>query len=174
MEALVRVGGLRGFGSIPALLRRVEQGGWHEGQLSLFEWQGETNDDDWDLKTRVAAQEELLGLGVDAHPLELVADKIASAGAVSTLKASALVGQSVRVAGLRQISHRSQTGKGETMMFMTLEDLEGLLDVVFFPDVYRRVSGLLSGTQPFLVTGVIEEDRERGEPLLRAERVSRF
>ena len=59
-------------------------------------------------------------------------------------------------------------------MFMTLEDLEGLLDVVFFPDVYRRISAVFSGNQPFLVTGVMEFDAERGEPLLRAERVERL
>ena len=83
-------------------------------------------------------------------------------------------GQRVKVAGLRLASHRNQTARGETMMFMTLEDLEGLLDVVFFPDVYRRVSATLSGSQPFLVTGMLEYDFERGEPLLRAERVERL
>ena len=46
-------------------------------------------------------------------------------------------------------------------MFMTLEDLDGLLDVVFFPDVYRRVSKLLSGGQPVLVSGMMEMDSEQ-------------
>ena len=82
-----------------------------------------------------------------------------------------MAGQRVKVAGLRQTSHRSRTARGEVMMFMTLEDLEGLLDVVFFPDVYRRVSNLLSGGQPVLISGTMEMDSERGEPLLRAERV---
>ena len=78
------------------------------------------------------------------------------------------------MAGLRQTSHRSRTARGEVMMFMTLEDLDGLLDVVFFPGVYRRVSNLLSGGQPVLVSGVMEIDSERGDPLLRAERVERL
>lgn len=173
-ESLVKVGGLRGFGSIPALLPRVQKGGWKAGQMSLFDWSPEEDAEDWSLEERCAAQEAVLGMGVDAHPLELVADKIAAAGAVTTIEAAGMIGQRVRVAGLRLTAHRNQTARGETMMFMTLEDLEGMLDVVFFPDVYRRISGLVAGGKPILVSGMIEDDRARGEPLLRAERVDRL
>ena len=172
-ENLVRVGAFSGFGAIPSLLSRVQQGGWKPGQMSLFAWEGD-DAEEWSLEQRVDAQEQLLGMGVDAHPLELVADQIEAAGAVTTIEALGMPGQRVKVAGLRLASHRNQTARGETMMLMTLEDLEGLLDVVFFPDVYRRVSAAFSGSQPFLVTGVMEFNSERGEPLLRAERVERL
>ena len=105
---------------------------------------------EWTIEERVKAQEEILGVGVDAHPLELVADKLIAAGAVSTLEAAGHGGSDAcSVAGLRQTSHRSRTARGEVMMFMTLEDLEGLLDVVFFPDVYRRVSNCCLAGSPF-------------------------
>ena len=71
-ENLVRVGAFSGFGTIPSLLKRVEQGGWKQGQMSLFAWE-ESRAEEWSLEQRVDAQEQLLGLGVDAHPLELVA-----------------------------------------------------------------------------------------------------
>jgi len=171
---LVQVGAFEGFGTIPELLRRVEKGGWKPGQMSLFEWQESYAENDWQVERRVDAQEKILGVGIDAHPLELVMDRIVAAGAVTTLEAAGMPGQRVRVAGLRQSSHRSRTSRGEVMMFMTLEDLEGVLDVVFFPDVYRRASYALSGGQPVLVSGTMEMDKERGDVLLRAERVDRL
>ncbi len=171
---LVKAGAFDGFGSIPDLLKRVELGGWKAGQMSLFGWDEAAKSEDWSLEARVEAQEEILGVGVDAHPLELVADKINASGAVTTIEAAGMPGQRIKVAGLRQSSHRSRTARGEVMMFMTLEDLDGLLDVVFFPDVYRRVSNILAGRQPVLIAGTVETDTERGEALLRAERVERI
>jgi len=59
------------------------------------------------------------------------------------------------------------------MMFMTLEDLAGMLDVVLFPDVYRKARGVVHSSEPLLVTGVIEMDATRSEPLMRVETVAR-
>ena len=112
------------------------QGGWRAGQMPLFT--STENTEDWLLAQKVSAQEQVLGVSLDAHPLELCRRQIASAGAVSTLEAVGRMGQRVVVAGVRQTSRRSRTAKGEWMMFLSLEDLEGMLDVVIFPDVYRH------------------------------------
>ncbi len=55
----------------PTLLRGLKGG--VKGQLALFE-AAEPAADDWPLGEKVAAQEEMLGTGVIAHPLELVAN----------------------------------------------------------------------------------------------------
>jgi DNA-directed DNA polymerase III PolC len=173
---LARVGALEGFGGIPAILRRVEGGRWQAGQPSLFAWEapsGNADGPDWNLAQKVAAQQELLGVSLEAHPLELVAKQIAAAGAVSTIEAAGRVGQRLTVAGLRQSGHRSRTAKGEAMMFLTLEDLSGMLDAVLFPDAYRQARGFIHGSGPLLLTGVVEMDASRGEPLLRVEKVRR-
>ena len=170
---LIRCSALEGLGTIPDLLRQVESGGWKPGQLSLFDYV-DTNLEDWSLSDKVAAQEELLGISVDAHPLELVADRIAGAGAISTLEAAERVGSRVRVAGMRLSGRRSRTGQGEMMAFLTLEDLEGMLDVVVFPEAYRRSRSALSGPGPYLVEGTMVVDPARAEPLLHAERVDRL
>jgi DNA polymerase III alpha subunit len=60
------------------------------------------------------------------------------------------------------------------MMFLTLEDLAGMLDVVLFPDVYRQARAFIHSSEPLLVTGVVEMDAQRGEPLLRAEKVTKL
>jgi DNA-directed DNA polymerase III PolC len=172
-ENLARVGALEGLGTIPAILRRLQGGGWQAGQPSLFEW-SDSGGEDWTLEQKVAAQQELLGVSLDAHPLELAADKLSAAGAITTVEAAGRVGQRVTVAGLRQNGHRSRTARGEPMMFLTLEDLAGMLDVVLFPDVYRQARGVVHSSEPLLVTGVVEMDAARGEPLLRAEKVAKL
>ena len=177
--SLIRCGALDGLGSIPALLRQVESGGrTRPGQLSLFDQAGFDQAlpdlEDWSLSDRVAAQEEILGISVDAHPLELAADRIVAAGAISTLEAAGRLGSRVRVAGMRLSGRRSRTAGGEMMAFLTLEDLEGMLDVVVFPDAYRRSRSALSGPGPFLVEGTMVTEPSRAEPLLHAERVERL
>ena len=171
-ETLARVGAFDSLAAIPSALRRLELGGWQPGQPSLFDI-ADSAGEDWTLQQKVAAQKELLGISLDAHPLELAASRIALAGAITTIEAAERVGQRVTVAGLRQSGHSSRTAKGESMMFLTLEDLSGMLDVVLFPDVYRQAHSFIHSAEPLFVTGVVEMDAGRGEPLLRAEKVSR-
>jgi DNA-directed DNA polymerase III PolC len=170
-ENLARVGAMSGFGTIPAILRRLRNGNWQKDQMSLFEW-NDNGGEDWTLEQKVSAQQELLGAGLEAHPLELVAEKIAASGAITTVDAVGLIGRRVTVAGVRQTSHGSRTAKGELMMFLSIEDLAGMLDVILFPDVYRAAKSLLDSAAPLLITGVIEFDAARGEPFLRAEKIA--
>ncbi len=172
-ESLARVGALEGLGSIPSILRRLQGGGWKSGQLSLFSW-NEAEGPDWSIEQKMTAQQELLGISLEANPLELLADKISAAGAISTLEAAGHIGERVTVAGIRQTSHRSKTAKGESMMFLSLEDLSGTLEVVLFPDAYRQAKEIVNSSQPFLITGVMEMDIERGEPFFKAEKASKL
>jgi DNA polymerase-3 subunit alpha len=170
VDNLVRAGSLEGFGSIPNLLHQLEHGGWQGGQLSLF-GMGEDNQEDWTLEQKLVAQEEVLGTGVIAHPLELVKDKIAAAGALTTVDAAAQLEQSVRVAGVRQTWRRSITTRGDYIYFMSLEDLDGMLDVVINSEVYRRSKAALTTPGPYVVEGRVDLDSQRGEPFIRAERI---
>jgi hypothetical protein len=52
--------------------------------------------------------------------------------------------------------------------------MAGTVDVIVFPDVFRGARALLSDNLPLLVTGLMEMDTSRGEPFLRAERVTRM
>jgi DNA polymerase III alpha subunit len=165
---LAKVGAMDGFGNIPGILRRL-QSGWQAGQMSLF---GRVDvGQDWTLEQKVAAQMKILGASLDAHPLELGAKKIATTGAITTLEAAERIGRRVTVAGVRQTSHHSRTAKGESMLFLTLEDLHGTLDSILFPDAYRAAKSLLGSSAPLLVTGIMEMDTDRGVSFLRVERV---
>lgn len=172
-ENLIRVGALDGLGLIPGLLRELKDRRWERGQMALFEPQAQAGDD-WSLPEKVAAQEELLRASVIAHRLELddVRIKIAQAGALNTAAAAGQLGRQVKVAGMRQTWRRSATASGGFIYFMALEDLEGMLDVVIFDQVYRRSRAALTGSNgPFVVEGALELDPAGGEPVLRAERI---
>jgi DNA polymerase-3 subunit alpha len=171
-ENLVKISALEGFGTIPVLLRQLEGGGWRGGQLSLFSINLDAGED-WSLLEKVTAQEEILGTGVIAHPLELAEKQIAAAGALTTVEAAARLGHRVRVAGMRQTWRRSVTTHGDYIYFMALEDLEGILNVVIFADVYRSSRAAFSTPGPYIVEGLVELDREQGEPFIRAERVTK-
>jgi DNA polymerase-3 subunit alpha len=169
---LAKVGALDGLGIIPAILKRL-QSGWMARQMSLFSLNA-LEGEDWSLEEKMAAQLELLGTSLEAHPLELLSDQIAKSGAITTAEAAERVGQRVTIAGVRQTSRRSRTARGETMMFLTLEDPSGMLDVIVFPDVYRRTKTTVSSNSPMLITGTVETDGERDEPFLKAEKVERL
>jgi DNA polymerase-3 subunit alpha len=168
-ENLASIGALDGMGNIPSILQRLKSGGWQQNQMSLFGWT-DAQEDDWSLQQKVDAQLEVLGISLAAHPLELVADKLKWTGAISTLDAIAKTGQRVIVAGVQQASHRTRTARGD-MLFLSVEDLQGTLDAVLFPEVYGQSKGLISSTKPFLLTGIMDMDAERGEPVLRVEKV---
>ncbi|MCJ7657512.1 MAG: hypothetical protein MUO67_00020, partial [Anaerolineales bacterium] len=182
-ENIVKAGGLVGMGTIPRMLDQLKTGVWRRGQLPLFEM-GSANlsrksaeatvGDDWSVEEKVAAQEAILGTGVDAHPLELVSEAIATARAMTTVEAVGLIGQRVRVAGMRQTWRRGSTNRGERLYDMSLEDLDGMLNVIIYGDVYQRIKGEISGSGPYVVEGVVEIDRRVGEPYLRVEKIWRL
>jgi DNA polymerase III alpha subunit len=57
------------------------------------------------------------------------------------------------------------------MMFMSMEDLEGMLEVVFFPQIYQQFRLLLRQSGPFLVRGIVEQDDTQENVWIRAEKV---
>ena len=171
---LIRCGALEGLGKIPSLLERLGTSAHRANQPSLFslvEPDGMADRGDWSLAQKMSAQEEVLGISIEAHPLELVEDHIRAAGAVSCAEAAAKIGERVKIVGIRQISHRSRSSTGDVIRYLSFEDLEGMLDIAVYPDVYRRFRNLLTENRPLIIEGVMEQEASRDEPVLRAEKV---
>ena len=171
-ENLVQAGALDGFGGIPGLLLALKSGHPRGGQLSLFPMEV-SQQADWTLEQQAAAQQTVLGVSVSIHPLELIANRISEANALSTVEAAARVGRVVRVAGMRQGWRRQAVG-GEQIYLMSLEDLEGELEIVISAPVYQRYRQEFSSREPLVVEGVLELDSEMGEPYIRVEKVWRI
>lgn len=169
---LIRCGAFYGLGSIPSLLARLEKGRQQAGQPSLFEEPLADVMPDFELEERILAQQEILGIGVDAHLLDLYADRLERIKTLSTAEALENPGKHITVAGVRQSHRRSRTSAGGWMAFLTIEDFEGTLDVIIFPNVYRTIPHeVFSENKPIIIEGVIESDSVQDEPFLRAERV---
>jgi len=132
---------------------------------------------------------QALGVGVRAHPVELAAPGLApdgeppwtleqrkrvrvAAGLAPAADVERRVGERVRVAGLLAAARRVATTRGDTMLFLTLDDGTGLVECTLFPDAYRRAMGSLSGLGPFVAEGRIESTH--GAVTLNAERVTRY
>jgi len=114
---------------------------------------------DYDLTRRIAVELEALGLAVSGHPLLMFAERLEKFaeryGLVSSGSLRDHVGEVVNIAGWLVTSRPTRTSTtGEEMLFVTFSDPCGRFDVVFFPDVYRRVAHLFtSNPGPFIVRG---------------------
>ena len=75
--------------------------------------------------------------------------------------AAGQLGRRVRVAGMRQTWRRTRTVKGDYLYFMSLEDLEGMLDVVISGDVYQRHRTALASHGPYVLEGRVEWNEGR-------------
>lgn len=169
-ENLIKAGALGGLGSIPALLSQSSSGGWRKGQMAMFP-RKTNSENEWSIQKQAVAQESILGVSIIAHPLELFADEIARIGAITSLEAVSKVGKRVRIAGMRQFWRRSETRYGKMIYIMTLEDLEGMINILIPSEIYNRSKNELSGSGPYLIEGIVETDEERGEPFVRAEQI---
>lgn len=99
---------------------------------------------------------ELLGLSPAGQVMRHYRAAFAHAGILSGAEVKAQSeGRIVRVAGMAVVKQRPGTAHG--MMFVSLEDETGLLDLVVKPNIYERFKPLLRH-QPFLlVEGVVQK-----------------
>ena len=169
-ENLIKVGALSGLGTIPELLSQIEGAGWRYQQPRLFDLPSENVAPEWNLATRVAAQEQILGAGLDAHPLELISEQVAQANVITTLEAISRKDEGARVAGVLQTLQRFHTQEGQAFYILELEDLNGVLKVLLTPEQRSYYRGLLSSKKPFVVEGAMDLAHVSGEPVLRAKK----
>ncbi|MBK7874163.1 MAG: DNA polymerase III subunit alpha [Planctomycetes bacterium] len=136
-------------------------------------------------RTRAIVEFELLGLTLDAHPVELfpcAADERIPAAPrtrdgrpshpVNPLPCGDLAawqGARVTLRGWLAASRHVRTSDQRSMRFLTLEDETGLAEVVVFPDVYEFDGAHLAGGGVLCVTGRVEN--QMGACTLHAERI---
>ena len=138
-----------------------------EGQFSLFDSGGEDTPPElletvtipaveFDRKEKLAAEREMLGLYVSDHPLmgleRLLRD--VSDGSIPTLLAG--TAPVVTAAGILTSKAKKFTKKGEPYVTGTLEDLEGGVEVMFFPQVFQQAGDLLAEDAILCVRGRLD------------------
>ena len=146
------------------------------GQISLFggdsalemEHQPALPDvPEWTETERLSNEKELLGFYVSSHPLSRY-EKDLAYFATSLLEIDARQdGDPVRVGGLVSRVSPSSDRRGKAMAFVTLEDLSGKAEVVFFSDAYDRCRDLVVQDAVVLVEGRL--NRRNGVMTVQAE-----
>ena len=127
---------------------------------------------EWDKSIRLAYEREMLGLYVSDHPLMGLEPLLATltdraiAGLVD--ETSVPSGAVVTIAGLASGVQRRVTKKGDTWAVVSLEDLEGSVDVVVFPQMYSSVGARLAQDAVLVVKGRVDR-RDEGMQVIAME-----
>jgi DNA polymerase-3 subunit alpha len=114
----------------------------------------------------------MLGLYVSDHPLmglePLLATKTDRAIASLADETALPSGSVVTIAGLASSIQRRVTKKGDTWAAVTLEDLEGSVEVMVFPQTYAQVGARLAQDAVLVVKGRLDR-RDEGLQLIAME-----
>jgi DNA-directed DNA polymerase III PolC len=106
---------------------------------------------------RLRDELELLGLNVHAHLMTFFRPGLRVPGLQDSRQVPSHVGRSIRLAGMLDALRITETDRGDSMEFLTLEDEHGVFEVTMFPDAFRRFSAEVRTWGPYLVEGKVED-----------------
>jgi DNA polymerase-3 subunit alpha len=113
---------------------------------------------EWDEHTRLANEKEILGFFISGHPLEKYRDKLQDLHALSTeeiaaLKASTGKDENITTAGIITSIRVLKSKRGDFYAQGTLEDMSGSLEMLVFPEAYRKLQEKVKLEVPVLIRG---------------------
>ncbi|MEI2607476.1 MAG: LAGLIDADG family homing endonuclease [Candidatus Promineifilaceae bacterium] len=184
LESMIKVGVFDKWGTRPQLLDALDRmmansGKTHDaaavGQMSLFGLLGGGTGSGIKTDLLRSAREieaidhrqlldwekELIGVYLSEHPLQ---QSLAELKAVISATTSELDetknGKEVVMAGLIAHLRPHTTKKGDAMAFGSLEDLEGKVDLLFFPKTWQAVRGRVKVDQIVIVRGKVQAEND--------------
>jgi DNA polymerase III subunit alpha len=120
----------------------------------------------WDSRVTIQFEKEALGFYISGHPLDFYADQLAALCTADTQEVKEKrEGAEVVLCGMVSVIKELTTKKGDRMAFLSLEDREGLLEVVSFSDTFPQTRPLLEGDEPLVVFGKVQHD-EKGSKVI--------
>lgn len=140
-------------------------------QLGMFDFEQEARDafagamipevEDWDVKEKLAFEKELLGFFITGHPLWQYRHQLTKFITADSSNISEKRDKEVVVlAGLPGAIREVTTRKKEVMAHLVLEDLSGSINVILFPEIYRRSFDAVHGQEPIVIKGTISQEEE--------------
>ncbi len=120
--------------------------------------------EEWSAQQQLAFEKEALGFYITGHPLDKHENlvKRLTSGTIASLKEKPFNGE-VKVGGVVTALKLKNTKKGERYASFQLEDKTGFIEVIVWPDLYRRVTETLVLDDPILVQGKLEVGEERAQ-----------
>ncbi len=124
----------------------------------------------WSEAERLLFEKESLGFFISGHPLERFREEIAQwASATTGTLAQTPAGSEATVGGIVTALRLIKTKKGDRMASFLLEDLEGSVETLVFPEAYKKAAGRLADDQVVLVKGRAEVLDDGRAKLLASE-----
>ncbi|MBU6450020.1 MAG: DNA polymerase III subunit alpha, partial [Rhodospirillales bacterium] len=158
------------FNAAEAIMRTAQAGlaERESGQIGLFGG-GEpekirlASGPDWPEAERLAFEAEAIGFHISAHPLDMYAQalkrlEVVSSGAVQR-RAEAGAAR-IKLAGTVGAKKERITRTGSRMMWLTLSDIQGSIEVTLFSEVLNRSREMLAEGTALLVTADAKMDGE--------------
>lgn len=119
----------------------------------------------------LAMEKEMLGLYISYHPLNDYKERLKE---IVTSTSIELVNFSDRsrvvLAGVVNNFKRKSTKNGNLMAFITLEDLEGTVEIIVFPKVYEKCKEIIKKDEIVITEGQL--DVAEGKTKVIAEKIS--
>jgi DNA polymerase III subunit alpha len=113
--------------------------------------------EDWDESQRLRLEKESVGFYITSHPLTRYASEMQKYATMTSERLDELPdGQEVRLCGIIAGQRITNTKRGDKMAYLTMEDLQGTVEVLVFPDLYKKISGSLILDSPFLLSGSLD------------------
>jgi DNA polymerase-3 subunit alpha len=131
---------------------------------------------DWDEHTRLSAEKEILGFFITGHPLEKYSGKLQDLRALSTaeicaMKSSTGKGESICTAGIITNIRVVKSKRGDFYAQGALEDMLGTIEMIVFPEAYKRLGDKVKLEVPVLVRGGVRVE-EGSNPKLTADDIT--
>jgi DNA polymerase-3 subunit alpha len=113
---------------------------------------------DWDEHTRLSAEKEILGFFITGHPMEKYKEKLTDLNALSTadigaMKKSTAKDEVITTAGLISGLRVAKSRRGELWAQAALEDMSGKVELLVFPEAYRKLAEKVKLEVPVLIRG---------------------
>ena len=136
------------------------------GQSNMFDtFEADVEEDksisveDWSDTERLRFEKESIGFYITGHPLDGFTRELSwFTDATSASIAEMGNKKKVSLAGM-PIKHLPKTTrKGDKMGIITLEDLQGSVEVILWPEIYEKAQTLLLAEEPLLVKGEVDAE----------------
>jgi DNA polymerase-3 subunit alpha len=187
LECLIKVGALDRFGSRIALLQAMDRiigvstsifKARETGQMTFFQASEKVNDNITidepsyiDRRQELNWERELLGVYVSDHPLaayqKVLSERVSH---FSHQLAEVNENEKVSVAGMVDRFRPHLTKKGNSMGFVTLEDMYGKMDLVLFPQVWENSYHLIEVDKVIQAEGRV--DTAQGDPKVLVDKIT--
>ena len=119
----------------------------------------------------LAMEKEMLGLYISYHPLNDYRERLKKIITSTSIELTNLSDRSrVVLAGVINNLKRKSTKNGNLMAFITLEDLEGTVEIIAFPKVYEKCKEMIKKDEIIITEGHL--DVAEGKTKIIAEKIS--